>query len=89
MHLRQLKKDWLYLSQEEKISLIERTNERRLAAFDIRIKKSVKGRKSATKRKQTTKKKATAQNLVELMSKMTKEEQENFKLMALMHGKTK
>lgn len=85
MRLNQLKRRWSYLSHAEKIELITNSNERRLEAFEVRIKKNIKKpskRKTAVRKKHTT-----VDGMMELIDKMSPEQLANFKLLANTHGK--
>lgn len=84
MRLNQLRKSWLNLSTEEKLQLVERTNERRLEAFEIvKNKRETKAVKAKRKKSRSSKKPKTAAGLQEFMKNMTPEERENFKLAIL------
>ena len=83
MKLIELNNQWHSLSREEKLNLIEKTNERRIEAFNVRVAKKAK---KTTKRKTSTKKK-TPTDIFALLAKMSPSERENFKLMAQIDGK--
>jgi len=81
MRLAQLRKQWHVLSREEKLDLIEKTNERRIESFKVRVKKQTKKKTKKRKGSTSTKKKSPS-DLFSLLEKMTPEQRENFKLMA-------
>lgn len=92
MRLAQLHKQWSYLSSYEKSEVVEKSNERRLEAFEIvknkrsrkKTKSRSKSRKSSRSRSKTPK---TAEGLMKLTEGMSKEEQENLKLFLLTQQK--
>lgn len=81
------------MSQYEKLSIVEKSNERRLEAFEI-VKSKRSRKKTKTKRKASRSSRRnskaipkTAQGLMNLTKNMSKEEQENLKLFLLTQQK--
>lgn len=85
MRLNQLRRRWSYLSHAEKIELITKSNERRVQAFEVRIKKAIK--KPSKRKTGVRKKHTTVDGMMELIAKMSPEQLANFKLLANTHGK--
>lgn len=84
MQLSDLQSSWFTLTKEGKESLIESTNERRLASFKTKTKKKTKKKKKTSKR--VTKKERSMSKNPKKMAKfingnMTKEQRDNFLLM--------
>jgi len=90
MRLENLKQPWSDKNRAEKISLIERTQEKRLKAFEARKKKKSKKSKSKSKSKKKSRKSKsytkpkTPEELMKMKKNMSKEEWENFKMMVNM-----
>lgn len=89
MQLNNLKQSWHELTDDDKIELIEQTNERRRQAFVIDTEKKTR-KKSASKAKKakrgSSRVPTSPEGLLKLMEKMTPEEKENFKLMINMNS---
>ena len=79
MNLRDLSPSWEELSKQDKIALIEKTNLRRVQAFELRTQR--KQRKPAVAKKGTTKKLGVDKVAILAKNKMTNEERKNLILL--------